>query len=280
MNTDLIRMSAPAAFLVERKLSSQVSLKAENWIGLETGYRGQGVSPNHCVIKFFEKQFYVTDLNSTTGTFLNNFRMVPQQWYPLNPGDNLQVGIFGFQFSAVSLAKPVSPVKAVSSGLAPAPEAKKFETHLVSNLDEASYGTRFLAALADNLLMTMASAAILFMLPSKPAFSTAVPLIAYLLLTALPMVTKGQTMGKKLFGIRVVQADGSNVTAWKIFQREIIIRLGVLMLVVGFLGILSRVSEAAFLISFLTFPILFIYKAKRDGDMFWDVGADTKVICD
>ena len=276
MNTELAQMTAPPAFLVEHNLSSQVPMKSENWIGLETGYRAAGVSPRHCVIKFFEKQFYITDMGSMTGTFLNNHRLVTQQWYPLNPGDSIRVGVFAFQFSIISLAKPLSPVKAAPRET---PEVKKFETHMVSaEEDNASYGTRFCASMADNLVLSMFSAAVLFVLPKSSLFSGIVGLLAYILCIAVPLVMGGQTLGKKLMGIRVVQGDGSELTAWKVFQREILIKLGVVMLAVAFIGVLSGLNPAAGGICLLVFPILLAYKTYRDGDIFWDISADTKVI--
>lgn len=51
-----------------------------------------GVSRTHAVIQMTEQGIIITDLNSTNGTFLNNFRLPPDLPYPLQNGDEVQFG--------------------------------------------------------------------------------------------------------------------------------------------------------------------------------------------
>ena len=51
-----------------------------------------GVSRLHAVFRMTNQGVVLIDLNSTNGTFLNNFRLSPQQPYLVNNGDEIQFG--------------------------------------------------------------------------------------------------------------------------------------------------------------------------------------------
>lgn len=51
-----------------------------------------GVSRTHAIIEITEQGITITDLNSTNGTFINNFRLPAELPYPLQNGDELQFG--------------------------------------------------------------------------------------------------------------------------------------------------------------------------------------------
>ena len=51
-----------------------------------------GVSRIHAVIEITEQGITLTDLNSTNGTFINNFRLPAELPYPIQNGDELQFG--------------------------------------------------------------------------------------------------------------------------------------------------------------------------------------------
>lgn len=53
-----------------------------------------GVSRSHAMIKFDEQGegLVILDLNSTNGTYLNQYRLPPELPYPLNNGDEIQFG--------------------------------------------------------------------------------------------------------------------------------------------------------------------------------------------
>lgn len=51
-----------------------------------------GVSRIHAAIQITEQGITIIDLNSTNGTFINNFRLPPELPYPIQNGDELQFG--------------------------------------------------------------------------------------------------------------------------------------------------------------------------------------------
>lgn len=51
-----------------------------------------GVSRLHAKIQSVESGIVLIDLDSTNGTLLNNYRLTPQEPYPLNSGDELHFG--------------------------------------------------------------------------------------------------------------------------------------------------------------------------------------------
>lgn len=66
------------------------------------GGHERGVSREHCVISYRNAQFYVTDLNSSNGTFVNRKRLAANQACLLNDGDELTLGTLNMtlRFSA------------------------------------------------------------------------------------------------------------------------------------------------------------------------------------
>jgi hypothetical protein len=56
------------------------------------GGHERGVSRAHCVIAYRNAQFFVTDLNSANGTFVNRKRLQPNEACLLNDGDELTLG--------------------------------------------------------------------------------------------------------------------------------------------------------------------------------------------
>jgi hypothetical protein len=52
----------------------------------------QGVSRRHARISRRGNEIFIEDLNSLNGTFLNANRLVPELPYPINDGDEIQLG--------------------------------------------------------------------------------------------------------------------------------------------------------------------------------------------
>jgi pSer/pThr/pTyr-binding forkhead associated (FHA) protein len=52
----------------------------------------KGVSRLHAKIRSVQDGLVLIDLNSTNGTMLNNFRLPPEEPYPLSSGDELRFG--------------------------------------------------------------------------------------------------------------------------------------------------------------------------------------------
>lgn len=53
-----------------------------------------GVSREHAEIIYESGQYYLADLDSTNGTFLNSTRLRPQERYPLESADQIRMGHF------------------------------------------------------------------------------------------------------------------------------------------------------------------------------------------
>ncbi len=68
-------------------------------IDLSPFEHGTTVSRRHALIAFRSGTFYLMDLNSRNGTYLNDRRLPPQQPFPLRPGDHIRFGPhLGFRF--------------------------------------------------------------------------------------------------------------------------------------------------------------------------------------
>lgn len=51
-----------------------------------------GISRIHASVVAIEGQYYIKDMGSTNGTFVNEQRLVPYQMFPLRSGDKLRLG--------------------------------------------------------------------------------------------------------------------------------------------------------------------------------------------
>ncbi|NCA95743.1 MAG: hypothetical protein EOM74_02060 [Methanomicrobia archaeon] len=69
---------------------------------------------------------------------------------------------------------------------------------------------------------------------------TIIFLILYFLI--LPLKWKGQTIGKKFFKIKIVKLDGSPVDFMTLFFREVVGRILVAAMSVGFSGVVNGVT--------------------------------------
>lgn len=54
------------------------------------------ISREHCKIVWHDNQYFIVDLNSTNGTYLNGEMLVPNQEYPIQPGDYLRLSASTF----------------------------------------------------------------------------------------------------------------------------------------------------------------------------------------
>ena len=54
------------------------------------------VSRRHAMVTFEQGRYYLTDLKSTNGTYLNGSRLIPSMKYPINPGD--RIALFNERF--------------------------------------------------------------------------------------------------------------------------------------------------------------------------------------
>jgi len=54
--------------------------------------RGMGVSRRHARITWQDGQFFIQDMGSTNGTWVNNIELMAKKPHPLKPGDLLRLG--------------------------------------------------------------------------------------------------------------------------------------------------------------------------------------------
>lgn len=66
-------------------------------LGLYDGKR-LGISRQHIKLTRLGEQWYVEDLDSTNGTFLNGIQIAPHQPAAINHGDYLRLGTMEMQF--------------------------------------------------------------------------------------------------------------------------------------------------------------------------------------
>lgn len=59
------------------------------------------ISDTHCEIVWNNNQFYIKDLDSEYGTYVNNVRVIPGQAFPLNNGDKIQMSKHVFTVTKV-----------------------------------------------------------------------------------------------------------------------------------------------------------------------------------
>jgi len=54
------------------------------------------ISREHCKIVWHDAKYFIVDLNSTNGTYLNDEMLVPNQEYAIQPGDHLRLSASTF----------------------------------------------------------------------------------------------------------------------------------------------------------------------------------------
>ena len=139
----------------------------------------------------------------------------------------------------------------------------------------AGRGVRLVASIVDGLIGAAVAWAV-FMIPAmrplmtgeagfwsfKPA-SLALGIVLFLLIQGWPLVTRGQTLGKMLFKLRIVRPDGSMPEPWRLLG----LRYGI--------GVLMNINAGISMIYALVDSLL-IFRGSRK--CLHDTIADTKVI--
>jgi uncharacterized RDD family membrane protein YckC len=141
----------------------------------------------------------------------------------------------------------------------------------------ATRGTRFLSALVDGIIGAAVVWAV-YMIPPLGALlaeqearslwawnplSLLVGTAVFLLVQGWPLLTRGQTLGKMLFKLRIVRSDGSKPDAWRLLG----LRYGI--------GLLMGLNTVIVMIYSLIDSLL-IFRASRK--CLHDSIADTQVI--
>jgi hypothetical protein len=71
----------------QRNAIPTLDLSKENALGL-------GVSRLHAKLLFMEGRFWLKDMGSTNGTWLNQYRLTPYEIVPIQSGDQIRLGQF------------------------------------------------------------------------------------------------------------------------------------------------------------------------------------------
>lgn len=144
----------------------------------------------------------------------------------------------------------------------------------------ADRGTRFVAALVDGLIVAAVIWGVM-MIPALQSvvqdrqeaaagglwvvrlFSIVIGVAGFLLVQGWPLVTRGQTIGKILFKLRIVRSDGSSVAPARLLG----LRYGI--------GMLMNVNPAVSMIYGLVDSLLIFRESRK---CLHDSIADTRVI--
>jgi len=85
-----------------------VPLLVENILGRESGIATETMSRRHCQIVSKDARWFLADLGSTNGTYLNGKKIKPREWYSLKVGDEIEFGKIVFSFDG-----PIAEAEAV-----------------------------------------------------------------------------------------------------------------------------------------------------------------------
>lgn len=85
--------------LIYENSRQKFTLTNEFMIGRIAGFESRHLSARHCLIKAnTEGLFFLKDLNSKKGTYLNRWRIPADEWVLLSEGAEIMVGGLIFRF--------------------------------------------------------------------------------------------------------------------------------------------------------------------------------------
>ncbi len=279
--------------LVDQKTKAKLRLEPENILGRESGLKTETMSRRHCQIVTKENRWFLADLDSTNGTFLNGKKMKPREWYSLKVGDEVEFGSMVFNFAGprskneanieapradtVSIVEPRDgeatsrhKVPVVESAQAPAP---------ASAVELPSLGVRFLAFLIDTSLSILILFALFLLIQrsSRTIFFEAT--IALTLVIWAPMFLRSQSLGKMAMGLKVVRNASTPMGIGRLMLREIVLKFlsfYVSLLVFVYLFKISLLTLLATVLFYVAIFLLYRWQ----GAVFWDLVLKTRVVKD
>ena len=114
-NTTIAKDSPVGRFLMQRRkqdgatlllLPSSVKDGQEFILGRANTNEGDNlISREQCSVTMKDGKFFLKDLGSTNGTFLEGFRITPNQSVPLKPGETITLGGNKFVFAGIQAKK-------------------------------------------------------------------------------------------------------------------------------------------------------------------------------
>lgn len=94
-----LKYNTPTSFLVDQTTGEHFPLDSEMLIGSKSGFKGEGLSAQHCLIRSNGYQFFIIDLKSQAGTLVNGEAVPSDEWTPLHHGQQITVGSLNIIFS-------------------------------------------------------------------------------------------------------------------------------------------------------------------------------------
>lgn len=205
-------------------------------------------------------------MSSKYGTYLNNKRLSPNEWQPLKPGDELRLGGMDFLLQATASNRAVRETPKLKSvdeasdlvKSGPQPETKKAadrQSH-ASELAHVSLWTRVRAESINSTLATVLATILgaIFKTKSFP-LSLLGSAAIFALVNYIPMIVTGQSLEKRVTGIKIVMSDGSPVTWATALFRELLMKSGSLILFMAASVVSAPVNSTAFQFLLVTAPV-------------------------
>ena len=223
------------------------------------------ISRKHAQLFCEDGQWYVIDHGSTNFTKVNGSKIDPGQKVPFNDGDTLSFFLFEFKVS-LDHPKAQNPAtikqKTSSRKLKLAHIAKEEYSHYQA----AGFKPRLIAVVIDNFIIAIATGiinSIAQVMLKNPAMQIPAVILIFSASFFLPLLYSykylskdGQTIGKKVMGVKVIPLEG-DLSFKCIFMREYIGRF--------FLALLFPIS-------------LYFYLKNKDKMGLHDSLAKTRVV--
>jgi uncharacterized RDD family membrane protein YckC len=281
-------------FLFEAKLKLKVPLMTENILGRESGLKTETMSRRHCQIVTKENRWFLADLNSTNGTYLNGKKMKTREWYSMKVGDEVEFGSMVFSFvgpqakaeadvekpraETVSTTLPRDGAATSRVKVAKVAAEEQAASEETPPPDSLGFGIRFGAWFIDYLAIGLLGTIVIFLgVPMK--FAPIVNLLTLAAVTIVPLKLYGHSLGKMMLGLKVIGADGRPPGLGKILLREIAGKFIVLLMVPAFAGgILAAVKPVLGVFGFIVIILVMAVLYRRSGEAFWDRWAGTRVV--
>jgi len=178
----------------------------QNEIEIRIPDETKSISRSHCRLQYDNGTFCIEDMNSLNGTFVNGGKII--QKTPLTANCSITVG----NNIPFSLKHPV-----IQETLQKHREIKVQGEQLVTSfLQYASWDNRLMGFLIDQIIMALLFLPLFFITPgiTRALSSTVAFLIEFLVgvmivhfYYVVPISVKGQTLGRKLAGIRYIDKN-------------------------------------------------------------------------
>ena len=141
LNIELISISGRSAGTIARISSGywMIGRHAE----CQIRPRSSSVSERHCLLHNTDKVLGIFDLNSQSGTFVNEHKLVPNTWLKLNDGDRIRLGKVNFVVTIKMAAQVVATAGSSDSADVVLSDAASvaLDTDLAEEVVSASGGT-------------------------------------------------------------------------------------------------------------------------------------------